>query len=68
MPPTQASNTGSHVSWGPRNFLNPFLYVRKVRILFSAPFLNIYWEKEIATNDVSDAIGECFKRQVSGLL
>lgn len=47
MPPTQTSNSGANVSWGFRNFLNPFLCVRKVRILFSAPFLNIYWEKEI---------------------
>lgn len=46
MPPTQPSNSGANVSWGVRNFLNPFLYV----ILFLAPFLNIYWEKEIRTS------------------
>lgn len=62
MPPTQASNSGANVSWGLRSFLNPLLNVRKVRILFSTPFLNIYWEKEITINNVSDLTGEFFKR------
>lgn len=34
MPPTQASNSGANVSWGIKNFLNPFLNEKKVRILF----------------------------------
>lgn len=68
MPPTQASNSGANVSCGVRNFFNPFLYVKKVRILFSAPFLNMYWEEEVTTNNVSGVIGEFFKKQVRGFL
>lgn len=66
MPPTQTSNSGANVSWGLRDFLNPFLYCMKSQNSFFSTLLKHLLGK--GNHDVSDVTGEFFKRQVSGLL